>query len=269
MAQVLADQGFVHRQIQLGAGRQHGGKILPTAGRDKLRSVHIVLDAVKMLGAQFQVSLHSGVQAVGAGILLPDGKVRLNINAAYTVQCDKVKIPHALVVLRRIAGGNNHPAGGHSLVAKGFALQKLQHGGSQCFGYTVDLVNKQNTVFQAGLLHLVIHAGNDLAHCVLRYAAVRAAKIAVADKWQAHGALAGVVGDGVCHQRNAAFLRDLLHDLGFANARRAHQQNRPLADGRNQRGAGIVHGKVCLDRVFNFLFGAFDVHGGYTPSSKH
>lgn len=82
MAQVLADQGFVHRQIQLGAGRQHGGKILPTAGRDKLRSVHIVLDAVKMLGAQFQVSLHSGVQAVGAGILLPDGKVRLNINAA-------------------------------------------------------------------------------------------------------------------------------------------------------------------------------------------
>ena len=117
-------------------------------------------------------------------------------------------------------------------------------------------------MFQAGLLHLVIHAGNDLAHCVLRYAAVRAAKIAVADKWQAHGALAGVVGDGVCHQRNAAFLRDLLHDLGFANARRAHQQNRPLADGRNQRGAGIVHGKVCLDRVFNFLFGAFDVHGG-------
>lgn len=64
------------------------------------------------------------------------------------------------------------------------------------------------------------------------------------------------------HQRNAAFLRDLLHDLGFANARRAHQQNRPLADGRNQRGSGIVHGKVCLDRVFNFLFGAFDVHGG-------
>ena len=53
---------------------QHGGKILPTAGRDKLRSVHIVLDAVKMLGAQFQVSLHSGVQAVGAGSAIVTAK---------------------------------------------------------------------------------------------------------------------------------------------------------------------------------------------------
>ena len=37
--------------------------------------------------------------------------------------------------------------------------------------------------------------------------------MALPDEGQAHGALAGVVGDGVGHQRNVALLRDLLHAL--------------------------------------------------------
>ena len=40
--------------------------------------------------------------------------------------------------------------------------------------------------------------------------------MALADKGQAHGALAGVVGDGVGHQCHAALPGGLLHDLGKA-----------------------------------------------------
>ena len=50
------------------------------------------------------------------------------------------------------------------------------------------------------------------------------------DEGQAHGALAGVVGDGVGHQAHAGLGGHLLHDLGFAHARGAHQQDGPLAD---------------------------------------
>ena len=70
-----------------------------------------------------------------------------------------------------------------------------------------------------------------------------------------------MVGDGIGHQRNVALLRNLLHNLGFAYARRAHQQNGALADGRYQRAANIVRGKVGLHRTLDFLFGTLNIHG--------
>ena len=78
-----------------------------------------------MLRAQLQVGRHGGVQPVGAGVVLPDAQLRLNVDAPHAVQRDKVKLPHALVVLRRIARGHNDPAARHSLVAESLALQKL------------------------------------------------------------------------------------------------------------------------------------------------
>ena len=80
------------------------------------------------------------------------------------------------------------------------------------------------------------------------------------DEGQAQRTLAGVVGDGVGHQINVQLIRDLFHDLGFADARRAHQQNGPLAHGGNAIGAEFVLGQVGAHRVDDFLFGSFDVH---------
>ena len=260
MAQVLADDALVHRQVQLVGGLQKGREVLPPAGGDELHAVHIVLDFIKMLGPQFQIGRHGGVQAVGAGVLLPDAQLRLNVDAPHAVQRDQVELPHAFVVLRRVAGGHDDPPGGHGLVAEGLALQKLQHRGGQRLTDAVDLINKQNAVLFAGALHSGVHAGDDLAHRVLGHAAGLARVAALPDKRQADGALAGVVGDGVGHQRNAALLGDLLHDLGLADARRAHQQDGALAYRRDQRCTGVIAGKVSPHGLFDFLFRTLNIH---------
>ena len=261
VAQILPDDALVDGQIQLVRRLQEGGQILPPAGSHKLHAVHIVLDFVKVLGAQFQIGRHGGVQPVGAGVVLPDAQLRLNVDAPHAVQRDEVKFPHTLVVLRRVARRHNDPAFRHGLVAEGLALQKLQHRRGQRLADAVDLVDEQDTVFLAGALHGRVDAGDDLTHRVLGHAAGLAAKIPLPDEGQAHGTLPRVVGDGIGHQRNVALLRNLLHNLGFAYARRAHQQNGALADGRYQRAADIVRGKVGLHRTLDFLFGTLNIHG--------
>ena len=83
----------------------------------------------------------------GAGVVLPHGQVRFNVHAAHTVQRNDIEIADRFIVLRRVAGRHDHPAGRHGLIAEGLALQKLQHGGCQCFGDTVDLVDEQDAFF--------------------------------------------------------------------------------------------------------------------------
>ena len=61
VAQVLPDDALVDGQIQLVCRLQEGGQILPPAGGHKLHAVHIVLDFVKVLRAQFQIGCHGGV----------------------------------------------------------------------------------------------------------------------------------------------------------------------------------------------------------------
>ena len=84
--------------------------------------------------------------------------------------------------------------------------------------------------------------------------------MALPDEGQAHGALAGVVGDGVGHQCHAALPGGLLHDLGLADARRAHQQDGALPDGGNGILTQCVLSQVGFDSVFDLFFGAFDIH---------
>ena len=214
-----------------------------------------------MLRPQFQVSRHGGVQAVGAGVLLPHAQLRLNVDAPHTVERDQVELAHALVVLGRVARCHNDPPGGHGLIAEGLALQKLQHRGGERFADTVDLVDEQDAVLLAGALHGGVNAGDDLAHRVLGHAAGLSGVVALPDKGQADGALPRVVGDGVGHQRNAALLGDLLHDLRFADARRAHQQDGALAYRRDQRRTGVIAGQVRPHGLFDFLFGTLNIHG--------
>ena len=84
--------------------------------------------------------------------------------------------------------------------------------------------------------------------------------MALAYEGQAYGALPGVVGNCVSNQGNAAFLCNLLHNLGFADAGRAHQQDGPLPDCRDQGRAGVIGGQVGAHSILDFLFGAFDIH---------
>ena len=258
--EVLPDNFLVGLHPQRLVGVQQVGQVLPAAGGDELGALHVGVDLVEVLGVQFQITQDGPVDAHFAGVFPPGGQVGLDVHPADAVQGDDVEIPDRLVVLGRIACRHDHPAGGHRLVAEGLALQKLQHGGGQRLGDAVDLVNEQDALLQAGGLHLFIDGGDDLAHGVLRDRDVPAAVVPLPDKGQAHGALAGVVGDGVGHQRHPALPGGLLQDLGLADARRAHQQNRALAHRRDGVFPQGVLGQIGFHRPLDFFFCAFDIH---------
>ena len=194
------------------------------------------------------------------GVVLPDRQIRLNVHPADAVEGDNIEIADGFIVLRRVACRHDDPARRHGLIAEGLALQKLQHGGGQRLGDTVDLVDEEDALFQAGGLHLGVDAGDDLAHGVFRHRDVPASVVSLADEGQAHGALAGVVGDGIGHQRHAALPRRLLHHLRLADARRPHQQDGALADGGDGVLAQSVLGEIGSDGMLDLFFGSFDVH---------
>ena len=257
---ILPDQFLICLQAQCFVGVQQVGKILPAAGSDELGAVHVRVDLVKVLGMQLQIAQDGAVDMGGAGVVLPHRQVGLDIHATHAVKGDDVKIPDGFVVLRRVACRHDDPARRHSLIAKGLALQKLQHGGGQRLGHAVDLVDEQNALRKAGGLHFSVDAGNDLAHGVLGHRHVLIAVVALPDKGQTHGALAGVVGDGVGHQRHPALPGYLLHHLRFANARRAHQQDGALPDGGNGVFAQRILSKVSFYGMLDLFFGTFDIH---------
>ena len=201
------------------------------------------------------------MDAPGLGVLLPHAVVGGDVHALHPVQGDHVELPHRLVVLRRVAGGGNDPALGEALVAKSLALEELEHHGSQSFGDAVDLIQEEDALPDAGLLHGPVDRGQNLAHGVLGDRVDLAAEGLLLDEGEAQGGLAGVVGDGVAHQADAQLAGDLLHDLGLADARRAHEEERPLPHRRDAPGPQLVFGQVGPDGVLDLLFGAFDVHG--------
>ena len=260
MLDIFPDQLLVRLQAQRLVGVQQVGKILPAACGDELRAVHVRVDLVEVLGMQLQIAQDGAVDVRGAGVVLPHRQVRFDIHAAHAVKGNDVKIPDGLVVLRRVACRHDDPARRHSLIAKGLALQKLQHGGGKRFGHAVDLVDEQNALGKAGSLHFSVDAGNDLAHGVLGHGHILIAIVALPDKGQAHSALPGVVGDGVGHQRHPALPGHLLHHLRFANARRPHQQDGALPDGRNGVFAQRILGKVGFYSMLDLFLGTFDVH---------
>ena len=143
-------------------------------------------------------------------------------------------------------------------------LQKLQHGGVERLGHAVDLVEEQDTAPHPALLHVGVHRGDDLAHGVLGGLVLQALEFLVHDERQPERALARVVRHGVGHQAHVQLLGDLLHDGGLADARRAHEEHRPLLFHRHCVAAELILGEVCRHGVFDLFLGLFDIHGHST-----
>ena len=163
------------------------------------------------------------MDALFIGIFLPDGEIGFYVDLLHTVESNHIEFAHALVIFGRIARCGDEPAIGNLVGAEGFALQKLQHGRGQCFGSTVDFVNKKDALFQAGFLHFIVDRSDDLAHGVFCYGVFLAAVFFFADERQADGGLSGVVGDAVGNQGNATFPCHLFHNGSFPDTGGAHQ----------------------------------------------
>ena len=194
------------------------------------------------------------------GVFFPDRKILLHGDALDTVERDHIKIAHGAVVFRRIACRDDQPALWKFLVAKCFALQKLQHHGGQSFGYAVDLIKEKNPLAKSGFFHQLIYRAEYFAHGVLSNGMLCAIIGFLFDKRQTNGALAGVMRDGIGDETDIFLGCDLLHDLGLADSRRADQQNRPLPNGRDTVVPKSIPAQVGTQRISNLFFGLLDVH---------
>ena len=187
-----------------------------------------------MILMDIQIRNHTAVDSRLIGILFPDSKICFHRNDLHPVQCHHIKLPDGFVVFRRIPCRHDDPSRRYLLIAKAFALQKLQHGGRQRLRYTVDLIDKQDSFRFPGSLHLIIDGGYDLTHGIFRYRTFLSPVFLFPDKRQTDGALTGVMSDSIGNQCQIALSRDLFHNLCLSDTGRSHQQNRSLPDGRDQ-----------------------------------
>ena len=139
---ILHHQALVHLDPQILVDVEQLAEILPAAGGGKLQTLGGVLDAVEVLLFDVQVGDHRAVQTLLPRVLLPDREVLRHVDALDAVERHHVKVPHGLVVFRRVARGHDQPALGQTLVAEGLVLQKLQHHGGQSLGDAVDLIEE-------------------------------------------------------------------------------------------------------------------------------
>ena len=193
------------------------------------------------------------------GILFPHREIRFHIDLSYTVQSDHIELADRLVVLRRIACRHDDPPPGHLLITEGLVLQELEHGGGQRLGYAVDLIDKEDSLLHACLLHLLIHGRNDLAHGIFCHRISTAAIFLFPDKGQSHGTLSRVVGNSISYKADLHLLRDLLHDLGLTDTRRPHEQHRPLPDGRDPVISQVILHKICFNGILYLLFCSLNI----------
>ena len=194
------------------------------------------------------------------GVFQPHICLGLYLKLSHAVQGYNVKLPDRLVVLRRIACCHNDPPLRHFMGSEGFVLQKLEHGRRQCLGHTVDLIHKKDSFFFAGVLHAFVDGCDDLAHGVFGDIHFLAAIISGDDFRQSYRALTGMMGDGIGHEPNLAFLCDLLHNGCFADSRRSHQKDWPLAHQRIDVPTLFVFSQISQKGMLNLIFCFFYIH---------
>ncbi len=144
--------------------------------------------------------------------------------------------------------------------AEGFILEKLQHGRNQRFRYTVDLIDKKNALFTAGLFNLFVDRSDDLTHRIFRYRIFFSLEVLFHDDRESDGTLTGMVSDRIRDKTNATFTGGLFHDCSLSDTRRPDQKNRTLTDSRHEIAPLSVFSCINLYCMKKFLFCFFDIH---------
>ncbi len=258
--QVLLDQFRRHREVVLFIEVDDVGQVFPAAGRHEGFTVHRRLHEVEVGIPDRQIGRDGRVDLGLIGVLFPRRIVRFDVDSLQTVPGDDVEFADRVVVLRRVAGGDDDPSVRDGVHAEGLELQELQHGRRQGLRDAVDLIEEQDALLLPRLFHRLIHGGDDFGHRVLRHAHVLSAVDLVGDVRQAQGALAGVVGHRIGDQRQVQFGGDLRHDGSFTDAGRAHQEDGTLPLDRDDIVPDLVAGQVGLYRKFDLFFCFSDIH---------
>ena len=247
---------------------QDARQILPAAGRHKITVFRFISDAVEMFLPDLKIAEDRAVNSRLVGVLPECVKVHVDVDLPDTVKGDDIKIAHGFVVLRRIARRDNHPSLRNPVRAEGLVLQELKHGRCERLRDTVDLIEKEDSLPDAAALHLLIDGSDDLTHRVFRDRIRFSAVLALPDEGKSDGALPRVMRDRVGNKVDVRLFRYLLHDGGFPDSGRPHQQNRALPLRRNRVLTRLVLHKISLNRAEKFLFCLFDIHKILVSASR-
>ena len=143
---------------------------------------------------------------------------------------------------------------------EGLILKKLQHGRRQCLRHRIDFIQKEDSFGNAGLFNLFINGGHNLRHGIFRNGNLSVSIHFLGNIRQSDGRLSGMVGNGIGNQIDSQFLCHLLHDSGFSDSRRSHQEQRSLPFHRNFIATGGILLVIGLHRPFDFFFCFFYIH---------
>ncbi len=164
IADVLPDQGFLHRNLFFLVKFQHLGKILPSPGRNIVLASYRSLYLIEIILFQIQEIHDRRMQSPLLRIFFPGSKVCLHFQYLQPVESHHVEFPHRFIVLRRITGRHNDPSLRYLMPAKHFILQKLQHRRRQRLRHTIDLIQEKNAFPDTALFHHLIDRGDNLTH---------------------------------------------------------------------------------------------------------
>ena len=142
--QILADQVLGHCRAQLFINIEDPGQIFPAAGRHEIFIIDLGTDGIEMIPADLQIGHDCPVDSDPVGILFPGGIILFNFDPLHTVQSNNIEIPDRPVVLGRVACRNDQEAVRYPVRTEGLVLEELQHGGRQCLGDTVDLIQEKD-----------------------------------------------------------------------------------------------------------------------------
>ena len=193
-------------------------------------------------------------------VLLPDPQIRLYLHTADPVQSHGVKFPDRAVVGRRIAGGRDDPALRQAVAAKSLVLQELEHRRHQRLGNAVDLIQKQDALPAAALLHLLIDSGDNLAHGIGGNRIAFPVIFPLLQYRKADGALTRVVRHRIGQKTHRALPGHLFHNRRFSDSRRSNQQKGPLPFHGNPQAPPVCPGRVGPHRLFDFFLRFLNIH---------
>ena len=197
-------------------------------------------------------------------IFFPNAEIRLTLDPLNTVESNDIELRNRLVELRRVTCCNNYPTCRNLMKSENLILQELEHCRSKGLGNAVDLIEEENTLFDASGFDSVIKCSHDLTHRVLGYLHVSTGVVSMYNNRKTEGRLSCVVGHRVGNKVYASFLSYLLHDSGLTDTRCAKQEHRSLMFYADSVIAKFVFNEIGLYRIKYLLFCVFNIHSHFS-----
>ena len=198
-------------------------QILPASCRNKLHTVYICLNFIKIVWPEFKIIYYRSVYMTVYRIFFPYIKIRFNVYFSYSVKSYHVKFSYRFIIFCRISRRYYYPSLRYLLISECFALQKLKHCRCKRFRHTIYLIDKQNSLRNAAFLNFSIYTCNNFTHCIFCDRIFFSVKFFLNNKRQTNCTLPCMMCNRIRDKSYFTLSRNLFHNLCLANTRRSYK----------------------------------------------